>query len=151
MPDKEDEPTKPMREERPRETKVRWRGLHDVKFTNANWLFFGEPRQDLFLSGPPRWTSLTADPQGEHEKTRQFISDKLAALPQREDLLRAKEETIDALSAEIGELKVQLNAATAELAKSKELEAHGQLLCEQIRAQHTETREQFCNELAELR
>ncbi len=87
----------------------------------------------------------------EHEKTLQLITDKLAALPQREDLINAKEEIIKELSGRIENLQLQLEMTAAELAKSKELEACTIRLCDQIRLESEETRKHMTEELSDLR
>jgi hypothetical protein len=91
------------------------------------------------------------DMREEHEKTRQLITEKLATLPQREDLINARDETIRELSNQIANLQLQLETTAAELAKSRELEACTNRLCDKIRLENEETRRCVNGEVADLR
>jgi hypothetical protein len=73
----------------------------------------------------------------EHEKTRQLISEKLEAL--------------EKLSAQIKNLETQLLMATADLAKSRELEACTTRVCNEIRLENEKTRHALNEQLLDLR
>jgi hypothetical protein len=142
-----------LTEDRP--SKIRWaRGLREEQ---RRWFAL---RADIAttnrvsvgrLSGFESHTSIDIDAHEEHERTRQLISEKLAQLPQREDLLHAKEETIRELSGRIRELQTQLESTAADLVKSRELEACTTKLCDQIRIESEGTRTHLSHELMELR
>ena len=73
----------------------------------------------------------------EHEKTRQLITEKLEALEE--------------LSAQIKNLEAQLLLATADLAKSRELEACTTRVCNEIRLENEKTRQALNEQLLDLR
>lgn len=108
-------------------------------------LIYREPPNRVFIGSP------SPDVHEEYEKTRQLISDKLAQLPQREDLLNAKEEIIGELSDRIKDLQSRLETTAAELAKSRELEECTTKLCDKICREHEETRQHLDRQLSDLR
>jgi hypothetical protein len=104
----------------------------------------------LLRTVPTRVSGLGQPDLGEHEKTRQLISEKLAVLANREDLLRVKEDTIGQLSAQIESLRLQLDAAVSELAKTRDLEETSRLVCETVRLEHEATRERMSTQIRDL-
>ena len=97
------------------------------------------------LTSSPR--TETVDIHEEHQKTRELISEKLSDLAQKQDVIEAKKGIIAALQSRIDQLEARLMESNAELAKSKELEACSNRLCEQVRLQSDETRELMSKEL----
>jgi len=96
-------------------------------------------------------TFESVDVHEEHKKTRELISEKLADLAQKKDVIDAKEEIIEALKDRINELGERLIEANAEIAKTRELEVCAQRLCEEIRIESEETRNLLSKDLSDLR
>jgi len=129
---------------KPFQLEGRWLKSYELNVGVIPEYAFQDNRQNLFVG-------QAVDAHEEHEKTRQLISERLAELPQREDLLNAKEEMIGELSDRIKELQSQLEKATADLVKTQELEVCTKTLCDQIRLENEETRQHMDQELTELR
>src|SRR5579862_641803 len=57
------------------------------------------------------------DVRGEHQITRELITEKLSVLAKKQDVIEAKEEFIQALKGEIQNLEARLRTTNEELAK----------------------------------
>ena len=86
----------------------------------------------------------------EHEKTRELIAEKLEDLAKKEDVILAKEEIIERLEIQLRNLQESLEKATAELAKSKDLEICATRLSEEVRKQGEATRMAMTEKIADL-
>jgi hypothetical protein len=87
----------------------------------------------------------------EHKKTREFISEKLSDLANKQDIIETKEEIIKTLKSQIADLNTRLEATTKDLAKTQELEAAASRVCEEVRWQSEESRRQLSEHLTDLR
>jgi len=138
-------------------TKIRWvrRAMREAvpgtgksgEFVSYNLRAFETKLSEQFVAGH----TFEVGAHGEHEKTRELIIEKLTSLAQKKDVVHAKEEIIQSLTEQIRDLRERLQTATAELAKSRELEAATTRLCEKVRCESELTRERMSGDLAELR
>jgi len=87
----------------------------------------------------------------EHEKTREFVAEKLADLAKKQDIIETKEEIITALKNQIADLEERLEATAAKLVKTEELEAATSRVCEEVKLRSEETCRQMSEQLADLR
>jgi hypothetical protein len=96
-------------------------------------------------------SAITVDSHSEHEKTREFITEKLSDLAEKQDIILAKNEIIGSLKERIAELENALAAASADLASVHELQECTSRICENIKSESEETRTHLTRELADLR
>jgi hypothetical protein len=95
--------------------------------------------------------SSESEAREEHVKTRELITEKLASLAEKKDILHAKEEIIQSLTERLRGLQMRLDESTSELVKSRELEACANLLCDKIKRENEGTQELMRREVADLR
>jgi len=116
---------------------------------NAFWTQFGSPvHLESNLNFP---ATESAGEHEEHEKTREFVAEKLEYLAKKQDIIETKEEIIKALKNQIADLERRVQTTTENLVKTQDLEAATNRVCEEVKRQSEKTCRRMSEELANLR
>jgi hypothetical protein len=117
-------------------------------FANRHFLFEQEFEHVRGFQVEGSWVDAQTE---EHEKTRELITEKIAVLAEKKDIIEARDQTIATLTKQIEDLQRRLESTMADLATARELEECSKQVCDKVRSESEETRDALTRELADLR